>query len=100
MLDVLLTGMSILLEFAALVFLRIREPGLDRPYRVPGRLFGVITVGVFPLLLIGATVIRNYGEKLGPINTLSLGAVLIALGPLLYLGKSASQRVYSRLFPK
>src|ERR1019366_7472179 len=39
-LDVLLTGLSILLEFAALVVLRIREPGLARPYRVPGGLFG------------------------------------------------------------
>jgi amino acid transporter len=100
MLDVLLTGMSILLEFAALVLLRIREPLLDRPYRVPGRLFGAVAVGIFPLVLIVATVIRNYGEKLGPINTLSLGVVLMALGPLLYLGKSVSQKAYSRLFPK
>jgi amino acid transporter len=96
MLDVLLTGMSILLEFAALVFLRVREPQLERPYRVPGRLFGAVAVGIFPLLLVVATVIRNYGEKLGPINTLSLGAVLMALGPLLYLGSSAARKAYSR----
>ncbi len=35
-LDVLLTGLSILLEFWALVALRIREPELARPFRVPG----------------------------------------------------------------
>ena len=44
-LDVLLTGLSMLLEFAALVALRIREPGLARPYRVPGGLSGAIAVG-------------------------------------------------------
>jgi amino acid transporter len=96
MLDVLLTGMSILLEFAALIFLRIREPQLERPYRVPGGLFGAVAVGLCPLLLIVATVIRNYGEKLGPINTLSLGAVLLALGPLLYLGSSVTRKARSR----
>ncbi len=37
-LDVLLTGLSIVLEFWALVALRIREPQLARPYRVPGGL--------------------------------------------------------------
>src|SRR6202008_3968444 len=35
-LDVLLTGLSILLEFWALVALRIREPNLSRPFPVPG----------------------------------------------------------------
>lgn len=34
--DVFLTNVVILLEVAALVALRIREPGLTRPYRVPG----------------------------------------------------------------
>ncbi|MBZ5537000.1 MAG: APC family permease [Acidobacteriia bacterium] len=96
MLDVLLTGMSILLEFAALVFLRISEPQLERPYRVPGGLFGAVAVGIFPLLLIVATVIRNYGEKLGPINTLSFGAVLITLGPLLYLGSRVTRKAHPR----
>ena len=48
MLDVLLTGLSILLEFAALVALRIREPELPRPYRVPGGLAGAVAVGIFP----------------------------------------------------
>ena len=44
MLDVLLTGLSILLEFASLVALRIREPSLPRPYKVPGGLAGVAAV--------------------------------------------------------
>jgi len=47
----LLTGLSILLEFAALAALRIREPGLPRPYRVPGGLFGALAIGAPPLAL-------------------------------------------------
>ncbi len=83
-LDVLLTGLSILLEFVALVVLRIREPNLPRPYKVPGGLVGAVSLGIFPALLIILTVVRNADERVGPISGLQLGALLIALGPLVY----------------
>lgn len=35
-LDILLWGASLVLEFLALVILRVREPGMPRPFRVPG----------------------------------------------------------------
>jgi len=79
-LDVLLTGLSLLLEFAALVALRIREPNLPRPYRVPGGLAGAIGVGVLPLVLLVLTAVRNKVEPVGPINALELGAILVAAG--------------------
>jgi amino acid transporter len=79
-LDVLLTGLSLLLEFAALVALRIREPGLPRPYRVPGGIAGAIGVGLLPLALLVVTMIRNQAEPIGPINALELGALLVAAG--------------------
>jgi amino acid transporter len=84
MLDVLLTGLSILLEFASLVALRIREPKLPRPYRVPGGMAGAIGVGILPLALLVLTVIRNDAEPVGPINALQFGAILIALGVVFY----------------
>ena len=34
--DVLLYGMSLMLEFVALIVLRIKEPELRRPFKVPG----------------------------------------------------------------
>jgi amino acid transporter len=83
-LDVLLTGLSILLEFAALVALRVREPGLPRPYRVPGGLAGAIALGVLPLVLLVLTVIRNQAEPVGPINAFEFGALLIAAGVVAY----------------
>jgi amino acid transporter len=85
MLDVLLTGLSILLEFAALVALRLREPNLARPYRVPGGLAGAIGIGIPPLLLIVLTAIRTHAEPVGPINALELGALLIGAGVASYL---------------
>jgi amino acid transporter len=86
MLDVLLTGLSILLEFAALVALRIREPELQRPYRVPGGLAGAVALGIFPLALLVLTVVRNQAEPVGPINALEFGALLIALGFVAWWG--------------
>jgi amino acid transporter len=90
-LDVLLTGLSILLEFAALVALRIRQPGLPRPYRVPGGLLGAIAVGIPPLALLVLTVIRNDAEPIGPINALEFGALLIGAGVVSYF---LSERIH------
>ncbi len=83
-LDVLLTGLSILLQFAALVGLRIREPGLKRPYRVPGGLAGAIALGIPPAVLLALAVVRNRVEPVGPINALELGGLLVAAGVLVY----------------
>ena len=80
MLDVLLTGLSILLEFAAMVVLRVREPSLYRPYKVPGGLTGAVALGVPPLVLLILAVIRNDAEPVGPINALQLGGLIIAAG--------------------
>jgi amino acid transporter len=83
-LDVLLTGLSILLEFWALVALRIREPNLARPYRVPGGMVGAILIGLPPLGLIITALVRNRREIVGSTNELVIGAAVIAGGVLFY----------------
>jgi len=84
LLDVLLYGLSLALEFIALVVLRIREPGLARPFRVPGGLPGAIAVGVLPMALLVAAAFTA-ADVLGD-RTLALlvGAALALIGPLLY----------------
>lgn len=82
--DVLLTGSSVLLEFWALIGLRLREPDLPRPYRVPGGLFGVILVGLPPLALMVAAFLRNRTEAIGATSSLAVGLILMALGPIVY----------------
>lgn len=84
LLDVLLKGLSVLLEFGALVALRRREPALVRPYRVPGGMAGAIAVGIPPAMLLILTAARTENEPLGPINALELGLFLIAAGVVAY----------------
>ena len=84
-LDVLLTGLSILLEFWALVALRIRQPSLVRPYRVPGGTAGTILIGLPPLALMIAALVRNSSELVGRMNELAIGIAVIAAGFLFYL---------------
>jgi len=84
MLDMLLTGASILLEFAALVALRIREPRLTRPYRIPGGMAGAIAVCIPPAALMVLAAVRNGVEPVGPINALQLGGILMTLGVVAY----------------
>jgi amino acid transporter len=83
-LDVMLTGLSILLEFWALVALRVREPELARPFRVPGGMVGVVAVGVPPLVLMIAALARNRMELVGSTNELVIGIAVIAAGVALY----------------
>jgi amino acid transporter len=83
-LDILLYGLSLSLEFVALVVLRIREPHLPRPFRVPGGLFGAVAVGVFPVLLLALSVVRSQQEQVFGVNAFWLGAAIITLGVVVY----------------
>jgi amino acid transporter len=91
-LDVLLTGLSILLEFWALVALRIREPNLARPYRVPGGTAGAILIGLPPLALIVGALVRNGSEIIGKTNELVIGIAVVAAGVAFYFLSGAVRR--------
>jgi amino acid transporter len=91
-LDVLLTGLSILLEFWALVALRVREPELARPFRVPGGTAGAVVIGLPPLALMIAAVVRNRTELVGTTNELVIGMGIVAAGAALYFLSEAFRR--------
>jgi amino acid transporter len=82
--DILLYGVSLSLEFAALVVLRVREPDLPRPFRVPGGMFGAVAVGVAPMLLLGFSVIRSETEQVLGMSSFAFGMLLIAAGIVAY----------------
>jgi amino acid transporter len=89
MLDILLYGASLVLEFLALIVLRIREPQLLRPFRVPGGLAGAIALGIGPTALLVIALVKNRGEqlalgRLGNVSQLGFGLVLMALGVVYY----------------
>src|SRR5260370_15411775 len=80
--DILIYGASLSLEFMALVVLRIREPRLKRPFRVPGGMFGAVAVGIAPVLLLGFDLVRSQNEQGLGMSSFSLGAILVAAGAL------------------
>jgi amino acid transporter len=84
MLDVLLTGLSILLEFAALISLRITEPDLPRPFRVPGGAAGLVLISAPPAILIIISCARNHAERIGSFNALTVGAAIVLAGVIVY----------------
>jgi amino acid transporter len=85
--DLILYGSSLLLEFVALVVLRIRQPQLVRPFRA-GNLAFAISLGVGPAALIGYALYASRAEevKLGQnsLSALLFSLIVGLLGPLLY----------------
>jgi amino acid transporter len=82
--DILLYGASLSLEFAALIYLRIREPELPRPFRVPGGMFGAIAIGITPMLMLGFSILRSEHESVLGMSALAFGLLLIGAGVIAY----------------
>ena len=84
-LDIMLYGISLMLEFVTLVALRIREPELKRGFRVPGGMAGAILAGVFPLALLSLAMVESNRETVLGMNGLLFGALIIMAGFMIYL---------------
>jgi len=91
-LDIMLYGISLMLEFVTLVALRLREPQLEREFRVPGGLPGAILAGVFPLLLLVLALINGQHETVLGMNGLTFGALIILAGFAVYLATAKLRR--------
>jgi amino acid transporter len=90
--DLVLYGAALVLEFVALVVLRVKEPGLVRPFRVPGRLWGAVAMGVGPTLLIVFALWAARGERVAGLPALGFAAIVAATGPVVYwLARMAMQ---------
>ncbi len=82
--DLILYGSSLLLEFVALVVLRIREPALERPFKA-GNLAFAFALGVGPAVLIGYALYASRAERLfGSMSALVFSLIVALLGPVLY----------------
>jgi amino acid transporter len=76
--DVFLFVLSYVLIFAASVALRIREPELERPFRIPVGTAGLAVVAGLPTVVAIVFLLAN------GLQTLALGAVAAATGPVAY----------------
>jgi len=83
--DLVLYGGALVLEFVALVVLRVKEPELVRPFKVPGGLWGAAAMGVGPTLLIGFALWAARGERVSGLPALGFAGIVAAAGPLVYL---------------
>ena len=54
--DMFLYALALILEFAALVWLRFKAPGMARPYQIPFGIKGVIALSVPPVLLCALSI--------------------------------------------
>ncbi len=82
--DLVLYGSSLILEFAALIVLRIREPDLPRPFKAGNFLF-VCLLAVCPTILIAYALYASRGEKIvGTTSSLLVSGVIGLLGLPLY----------------
>src|SRR5690348_10209135 len=83
-LDVLLWGASLVLEFLALIVLRVREPQLPRPFRVPGGIPGTILIGVLPAILLVVAGLHAGEERIAGISVWLFGLLVMVAGVLAY----------------
>jgi amino acid transporter len=85
--DLILYGSSLLLEFVALVVLRIREPNLTRPFKA-GNLAFACSLGIGPAVLIGYALYASRKEEItlahNAVSALVFSLAVGLLGPVLY----------------
>ena len=84
MLDILLYGASLILEFTALAVLRVREPKLRRPFVVPGGRAAAMVLGAGPAALLITAAIRSHDEKIGGFSALGVGVIIMVVGIVCY----------------
>jgi amino acid transporter len=85
--DLVLYGAALVLEFVALVVLRVKEPAMARPFRMPGGMVGAIAAGVGPALLLVFAMWAARDEKMAGMAgmpALAFAGLLAACGPLIY----------------
>jgi len=90
--DLILYGSSLLLEFVALIVLRIREPDLARPFRAGNFTFACLLC-VGPTALIAYALYASRNETVAGSTSALLFALAVALlGPALYSLTVVAQR--------
>jgi amino acid transporter len=84
LMDILLYGASLILEFVALVVLRITEPNLSRPFQIPGGTAGAVVIAAAPCLLLVLAAVLNRTAKIGSIDAALLAAGVAICGLFVY----------------
>lgn len=84
--DVFVYSAALMLEFVALIVLRIKEPDLPRPFRIPGGVPTLVALALAPAIILGIAVWTTLDEQIAAgswFNLAVIGAALV-LAPVLY----------------
>ena len=81
--DLILYGASLILEFVALVVLRLREPNIERPFKA-GNLAFAAALGVGPTCLIFYAIYASRAEQVMGYSALGFAVLVALVGPVLY----------------
>ena len=90
--DIALWGLSLILEFLALIVLRHKEPLLNRPFRIPGPNWVPILLGIGPVALSIYALYAARTETVAGISAFAFALTIAALGLPLYLLAKLSRR--------
>ncbi|MEO7712085.1 MAG: APC family permease [Gemmatimonadaceae bacterium] len=82
--DVLLYSLALVLELAALVRLRVREPSLRGSFRIPLGTTGVAVLGTLPVLVLLLVAGLSVADGEFGVPALAGAAAAVALGPVAY----------------
>jgi amino acid transporter len=80
--DVFVYSLALMLEFAALIALRLKKPDMPRPFKIPGGWWGLILVVLLPTLVVLFAVYQTVVDE--GISALYLSLAAAALGPITY----------------
>jgi amino acid transporter len=83
--DLMLYGVSLIIEFEALVALRISDPGMARPFRIPGGTVTACVVSAGPVLLIFYAIYAARAERMAHMPSIAFGLIIAACGPVFYV---------------
>ena len=95
--DVLLYSLALMLEFAALLQLRLREPALRGAFRIPLGTGGVAVVAALPLAVLGLVVGLSFADGEYGLPAVTGAAAAIALGPVVYALANRHRRASQQL---
>jgi amino acid transporter len=82
--DILVYALSLLLEFVALIVLRIREPELARPFKIGGGFPSLVLLILGPVFVLVLALVENGREYAAGMPVLVIGAMVVLAGVLIY----------------
>jgi amino acid transporter len=90
--DVIIYSIALLLEYVALIALRIKRPDLPRPFSIPGGWAGIaLSFGSLLLFALAAIVFTLTGEG-SSWQQVAITALMLLSGPLVYFARATMQK--------